>query len=161
MIVNKIFHFNLKSTRASLLKFSLVFLIHNTPIAQARAIAGDFIIAVGQQRMNEKIDKDTVMRAFLGEMTKWPDNSRLLPAHPKSNSLTFKEFSDQVLETSTSEYLVTWRRKLFSGRGLPPKELSSDSELLDFLKKNSDAMILLKERPKNTDGLFLVEISVK
>lgn len=161
MIVNKIFHFNLKNYKGILLNFFIIFLIQNTPLAQARAIAGDFIIAVAQQRMNERIDKEIVTKAFLGEMTKWPDNSRLLPAHPKSNSIVFKEFSDQVLETSTSEYLVTWRRKLFSGRGLPPKELSSDSELLDFLKKNSDAMILLKEKPKNTDGLYLVEISVK
>ena len=53
-------------------------------------------------------------------------------------------FIEEVTGKSVSEYRKFWRRKLFSGQGVPPKRILSENEMKLFIQKYKGAIGILK-----------------
>jgi ABC-type phosphate transport system substrate-binding protein len=91
---------------------------------------------------------------FLGRKTYWNNGKRVLPASIEVENKSFQKFSDQTLEMSSRNYSKYWRRQLFSGRGTPPQVFSSDNEVINYVKNNSNSIGVVSTQPKNTSLKF-------
>ena len=105
----------------------------------ARAQRGYSLVANGQNPTGS-LSRGQVSDLFLKRSTRWPDGSAALPVDQLATSEVRQRFSQDVHRRKTSAVKSYWQRQIFSGRGTPPTELSSDGEVLDFVRSNRAAI---------------------
>jgi ABC-type phosphate transport system substrate-binding protein len=86
------------------------------------------------------LSADDVKRIFLGKMKKFPNGESVLPVNQDSSSSVKDEFNDKVLGKSASQVKAYWSKLVFSGKGSPPKEASTQDEVIQLVKDNQSVI---------------------
>lgn len=89
---------------------------------------------------NSSFDQSTIKKIFLGK-TKSFSNGRsaiLLSASPKDP--VTEEFNEKVIGKSSNQVNAYWSKMIFTGKGTPPQEMSSTSEIISAISANPDAI---------------------
>jgi len=82
---------------------------------------------------NNTISDNDISRLFLGKLKAYANGDSAAPANLKFGNSTRKEFEQKVLKKSASQVKAYWSKRVFSGKGKPPKEFSSDKDVLAFV----------------------------
>lgn len=77
-----------------------------------------------------EIDTQKVRKIFLGERKSFPNGHYAKPLHHVTGSPDRKEFFSLVLSMTESSHKRHWSRKISTGAGSSPNELSSYKDLL-------------------------------
>ena len=86
------------------------------------------------------LDKTAIARIFLGKTKKLPNGRAVLPLNAAKGSPIRDEFNRLVLGKSSAQVNAYWSKLVFTGKGVPPKELSSDAEVIATVSANEDAI---------------------
>ena len=78
--------------------------------------------------------------------------------HPASSPLR-ERFSRAVHGKSVAYVTRYWQRLIFSGRGIPPRQLPSDAAVLAFVKTNRDAIGYIDRRTAPGDGVKVIAVT--
>ena len=97
----------------------------------------------------EKIDKETVRNIFLGNKIFWKSGKRILPVHLRVTDSSFQAFLEDVINMDQTQFTSYWRRKLFSGRAYPPKQLERDDLIIEYVKNNTDGIGVISKVPES------------
>lgn len=92
-------------------------------------------LVVNPANTNNLTEKD-VQRIFLGKEKKFPDGSETLPVNQVADNSLRKSFDEDVLGRNSSQVSAYWSKLVFTGKGIPPKEVSTDAEVIDLVSKN-------------------------
>lgn len=88
----------------------------------------------------QAFDKLSISRLFLGkDKTLANKETAYLIALPE-NSPTTLEFNARVLDKNAKQLKSHWSRLVFTGKGVPPNEMASDTEVINEIKKNINAI---------------------
>ena len=82
------------------------------------------------------VSVDEIKRIFLGKSKKFSDGASAVPINLSSSVAVRSDFDDAALGKSTNQTKAYWSKLVFSGKGNPPKEVSSTAEMLDLISKN-------------------------
>ena len=63
-----------------------------------------------------------------------------VPVDQIPSSEARREFTTLVHGRSVVTVEVYWKRMIFSGKGIPPKELADDAEVIEFVRSNPGAV---------------------
>lgn len=77
---------------------------------------------------------------FLGKSKSFPNNNKAQAINLNYGNETRKAFEKSILKKTSSQVKAYWSKLLFSGKGKPLKELSSDAEVLAFVAENPNAI---------------------
>lgn len=110
-----------------------------------------YVMSKAKSSVNENIDLNDLREIYLGNRIFWRSGDRIFPAHVTTRDGVITHFLDEVLSMSPRQYNKYWRRKLFAGKGHPPKELENDTKIIDFVKKTDGSIGLLSAAPKRLD----------
>jgi ABC-type phosphate transport system substrate-binding protein len=77
-----------------------------------------------------------ISRIFLGKMKTFPGGGQAIPINQSEGSAPRGDFEKKVLNKSASQIKAYWSKLVFTGKGTPPKEVSSDAEVIDLIKSN-------------------------
>ncbi len=69
-------------------------------------------------------------KIFLKGTTSWADGSEITAVDLDPASPVRKAFTKEVLTRDVSEVKVYWQTQIFSGKGVPPVETSSEDDVL-------------------------------
>jgi len=105
----------------------------------ARAQAGVTVI-VHPTNAVESITKAKIADLFLKRVTRWENGRAVIPVDQSEKSAARAAFTRDLLGKEVSWVKSYWQKMIFSGRATPPAELSSDSQILDFIRANADAI---------------------
>ena len=86
------------------------------------------------------LDEKTVQRIFLGKEKKFSDGSETIPVNQSADSTVRADFDENVLGRSSSQVSAYWSKLVFTGKGVPPKEVANDAEVIDLISKNPSAI---------------------
>ncbi|PIK15460.1 hypothetical protein [Halobacteriovorax sp. JY17] len=135
-----------------LLTFLILFTCHAIP-------AKDYLVVSNKNKDIQNIDKELVKDIYLGSKLFWKNGSRIQPVHLPIDDKGFDTFLSNVVEMDTNQFLAYWRRKLFSGRAHPPKQISRVQDILKFVEENPDSIAVLPKKPKIDDSsLIIIEL---
>lgn len=84
-----------------------------------------------------------VSNIFLGKINSFADGERALPLVLKRGNPVRKEFITKVLSRSEAQYKAYWSRLIFTGRATPPIELSSNSDVINKVSENRNAIAFI------------------
>jgi len=82
------------------------------------------------------ISNNDIKRIFLGKLKSFPGGGQALPVNLSSSNASRKSFDKSALGKSGSQVKAYWSKLVFSGKGNPPKEVASDSDVIALVKDN-------------------------
>ena len=97
-------------------------------------------VIVNPQSAVQEVDRKFLADAFLKKLTRWDDESEVHPVDQPVDSPLRQRFSSEVLERSVSAVKSYWQQHIFSGRSLPPPELSSDAQVVAYVVEHPGAV---------------------
>ena len=79
------------------------------------------------------LDRRFVEEAFLKKVTHWDEAQAIQPVDLGQKNAVRDRFSRDVLERDVASVRRYWAQQVFSGRGVPPPELSSDADVVKYV----------------------------
>lgn len=98
----------------------------------------DVSVIINKSNTN-KLDKEEIVKIFLGKSQAFPDGNTVIPVNLTSSE-TRSEFDSNILGRSSSQINAYWSKAIFTGAGNPPKEVTSESELLKLVANNPNVI---------------------
>ena len=112
------------------------------PVAPARSAtpsADGYKVVVNRANPLTSLDRREVSALFLRRSTRWDDGTPVLPADGPASPAR-ESFSKDVHGKKTAAVRSYWLQIIFSGRGVPPPEKSSDSEVIAYVETHPGAI---------------------
>jgi len=84
----------------------------------------------------DSISADQLERLYLNRPDRFPNGVRLRPLDQRNGSEQRKAFTTNILgmsETGLSKY---WSRRMFSGKGHPPRTVENDTAVIEYITGN-------------------------
>lgn len=114
--------------------FKKLCLIAGLLISSQGAFA-ELVVIVNPSNTNALEIKE-IQRIFLGKDKKFSDGSESIPINQSQESPQRQSFDEEILGRSSSQVSAYWSKLVFTGKGIPPKEVASDAEVIELVKSN-------------------------
>ena len=82
------------------------------------------------------LSKAQIADIFLGKSNSFPDGAQATPIDQPEASRVREEFYDKVTGKSLAQLKAHWSKIIFTGRGRPPKTVSSGADVKKLLAEN-------------------------
>lgn len=102
------------------------------------------------------ITRAELSKIFLKRLRTWKSGERAVPVDQLLGSPIRQVFSEHVHHRSVINVEVFWKRMIFSGRDVPPLELASDEEVLEYVRETPGAVGYLSSG--DLDGVGRIEL---
>lgn len=108
----------------------------NTSIAVHAALA----IVAHPSNSVAGISTDDAQRIFLGKSGEFANGRRAAPVDQSPGSGARIKFMQSVLHKSEDELKSYWSKRMFSGKGQPPREVGDDAAVKAWVASNPEAI---------------------
>jgi ABC-type phosphate transport system substrate-binding protein len=125
-------------------------------IAEAHAQTA-FQIIVHPDNPISSLDRKFLADVFLKKKTRWSDDSVIRPVDLTPKSAARRRFSEEILRRSVDAVRSYWRQVIYSGRGVPPPELDTDTDIVSFVRQNKKAIGYVSGGA-DTDGVKVLQV---
>ncbi len=127
----------------SLVSFVFVLLAASSAAAQETAA---YRVVVHPTNPMSSVSRSVAAKLFLKKTSKWEHGQKAQPVDLSASSSTRAAFSKGVLGKSVSSVKSYWQQKIFSGRGVPPPEKSSDAKVVAYVLSHAGAIGYVSSR---------------
>ena len=86
------------------------------------------------------LTKVVLKQIFLKKTTQWQDGQWIKPIDQKKSSKVRQAFTKAVHGRSVSAVKNYWQQRIFSGRGVPPLEKSTDAQIVSYVLTHPGAI---------------------
>ncbi len=124
----------------------------------ATAAHADYKIVVHSSNAVDSMSKDKLADLFLKKVTRWDNGRSVTPVDQAEKNPVRDQFSKGVLRKEVPWIESYWQKMIFSGRATPPAKLTSDSEVLDFIRSNPDAIGYVSESAVLPAGVKAISV---
>jgi len=108
--------------------------------------AGDepigFRVVINPASVVTSVSRDELSKIFLRKTLAWRSGNAeaALPVDQRESSPVREVFTTWVHRRSLQAVLFYWQQQVFSGRGAPPPERSSDTSVMEYVAENPGAV---------------------
>jgi len=102
--------------------------------------APEYVVIVNAANSTSSVERKFLSDAFLKKTTRWSGGQAIRPVDQSVDSAVRRRFSEEVLERSVTAVRSYWQQVIFSGRDVPPPELSGDESVLEYIKNHAGAV---------------------
>ena len=103
------------------------------------ALAGEAVLVVHRDNPVSSLKLAEIRGIFLGKKVFWDDGDRIEVLLQKTGE-THRNFSQNILGKSPRQLSMYWKRILFSGEGVPPREVPGDEQMMESIAANARAI---------------------
>lgn len=100
----------------------------------------DVAVIVSSGSSVTSLNKNDVKRIFLEKKKKFPGGGKIALIDNKAGSATRDTFYQKVVGKDSAQIKSYWSTMIFSGKGTPPTEVSSDADVITKVAKDSNAI---------------------
>lgn len=104
------------------------------------AAAADEIVVIINKENPHVIDRSYLAAIYTGRMKGWPDGSPVFPLDQSDGSSVREAFYLHFIGRTVANMQAVWAQNIFSGKGLPPRIASPDSEMKRIVSTNRNAI---------------------
>jgi ABC-type phosphate transport system substrate-binding protein len=106
----------------------------------ATASMADVVIVVSAKSQVVVLSKSQVADIFLGKSARFPDGSSAVPIDQAEGAAVRDEFYDKIAGRSAAQIKAHWSKIIFTGRGQPPKAVSTSAAARELVAANPQAI---------------------
>lgn len=144
--------------RKTLVSISTIVVLLATAIPAVAADPG-FKVVVNESNTTSSITKDQLSRCFMKQTNTWINGQTVMPVDQSASSSIREVFSVAIHDRDVNAVKSFWQRQIFSGRGVPPPEKSSDDEVLTFVRANPGAVGYVSPGTATGPGIRVLEVT--
>ena len=126
-------------------------------ICAMAAHAESYRVIVNSENPTDAVSRKFVKDVFLGKITWWEHGGRTRPIERAGDAELRSSFSKAVLQRSVRAVNAYWRQRIFSGRGVPPDEVTSDRDAIALVRRDPGAIAYVSSKAPLV-GVKVVEI---
>jgi len=104
----------------------------------------------------ESLDMKELRRIYLGKATRWPGGQTIRPVLLELDHV-YDTFVDEMLDRTTENFTVYWKRMVFTGKGRPPRTFATVEEVAFYVSNTPGAIGYLPTTARR-EGLKIVAI---
>jgi ABC-type phosphate transport system substrate-binding protein len=106
----------------------------------ATASIADVVVVVSAKSQIVALSKGQVADIFLGKSARFPDGSPAVPIDQAEGAAVRDEFYNSITGKSAAQIKAHWSKIIFTGRGQPPKAVSSSVAARELVAANPHAI---------------------
>jgi ABC-type phosphate transport system substrate-binding protein len=126
---------------------------------EVRADDAVFRIVVHQNNPIASITRAELSAIFMKRRRSWRDGREIVPVDQPAGSRVRERFSRAVHGKNVAYVTRYWQRLIFSGRGIPPRQLQNDAAVLELVKNNRDAIGYVARETPPGDGVKVIPVT--
>jgi len=119
---------NIKTLRKNISLIIVSTLISTTTFAETSVIV--------HPSNTDDLSSKLVQRLFLGKTVVFPNGKEAIPLERKISSEIKNSFNAKVLKKTQDQLNAYWAKRVFTGKGIPPKTVIVDSEIVEIIANN-------------------------
>jgi hypothetical protein len=127
------------TTAASVITLSLV-AFATTVSAEQSPPPPAYRVIVNPKNPATSLERTFLQDAFLKKTQRWPNQGVIQPVDLAPTSSARSSFTQQVLGRSVAAVRAYWQQRIFSGRDVPPPELTNDQRAVEYVLKHEEAV---------------------
>ncbi len=109
-------------------------------VSEARAQSSGFLVIVHPDNPVDAVERKFLADAFLKKLVRWPHQQIIQPVDLDPDTPIRRRFSAEVLSRSVAAVKSYWQQLIFSGRDVPPPELSSEDDVVEYVRRHPGAI---------------------
>jgi len=145
-------------TRTTLSAFLIAGFLICLPSPGSATDANGVRVIVNSSNPTTTISKANVSRLFLKKAKKWEHGTAVHAVDQKASSSIREAFSRFVHGKSASANKAYWQKQIFTGRGVPPPEKATDSQVVAYVKRHAGAIGYVSSRA-DIGGVKVVKVA--
>ena len=120
--------------------------------------AGEFKIIVNNTSDIQSISKTKLRNNFVGKQSKWQNGQRIYPVILSEGTVR-ETFITEIVKKTPIAYKNYWNTILYTGRGVPPTDFSSDEKLIQYVQSHQNTIGIISQETitANVKVIELVE----
>lgn len=118
-------------------------------------LAGEIHVIVNKDLALSKLDEQDIRGIFMARRDSFPSGQKAIPLDRSATSPLYENFYNNVLHKRVAELNSYWSRKMFTGSGMPPRQIASDREIIQMVSENP-AYIAYVEGDVTADNVKVV-----
>lgn len=145
----------MKKTVVSLLSLVALLLVIWHPTAQGQP---GYVVIAHADNPATSVPKSQLSKMLLKRVSRWEDGTRVEPVDQGAREAVRIAFTKDVHGRSVSGVKNYWQSQIFSGKGVPPLEVASDGEVVDFVKSRRGGVGYIS-RSASVDGVKVLTVT--
>src|SRR5688572_29199669 len=109
-------------------------------LSAADVRAGAFSVVVHRNNPIVSITRAELSAIYMKRTRSWRDGREVMPVDQPMSSPVRERFSRSIHGKNVAYVTRYWQRLIFSGRGIPPRQLQNDAAVLELVKNSPDAI---------------------
>jgi len=126
--------------------------------APLRAQDAPYRLIVNSNNPVGALSRDEVSKLFLKKVPAWHSGEAVVPVDQSEDAEVRRLFSKRVLGKDVASVKGYWQQAIFTGRGFPPVEKSSDAEVAAFVAGNASAIGYVSSAATLPNGVKVVKV---
>lgn len=130
-------------------------------LALSLAVVGtglaDVVAVVSSKNPLTTLSKSQLADIFLGKTLRFPDGAPAIPIDQAEGTQARDEFYATFTGKSPAQLKAHWSKIIFTGRGQPPKAVSSSVEVMKLIAANPQAISYLERSSVDASVKVLVQ----
>ncbi len=118
----------------------------------------DIVVIVNSDNHLTELSQRQVVDLYMGRTSYFPNGEKLQRYDQPSNSMVRVDFYYRITQKSVAAINAYWARLTFTGRASPPRVVADDSEMLEIVEKNNDAIGYIAKEYLNDRVTVVLEI---
>jgi ABC-type phosphate transport system substrate-binding protein len=130
-------------------------------ILGCHTVEADVVAVVSAKSPVTTLTKSEVADLFLGRSYRFPGGMPAVPIDQDEGTRAREEFYATFAGKSPAQVKSYWAKIIFTGRGQPPRTVSSDAEVRKILAANPQAIAYIERGAVDSSLRVLVEPQVR
>ncbi|ABG38664.1 conserved hypothetical protein [Paraglaciecola sp. T6c] len=98
------------------------------------------VVVIVHPSNSASIDAKTTQRIFLGKEKKFSSGEQATPINQAAGTASRNSFDNDTLGRNSAQVSAYWSKLVFTGKGIPPKEVANDGEVIAIVAANPNAI---------------------
>ena len=124
-----------------------------------RADEQPFRVVVHRSNPIASLTRAELSAIYMKRTRSWHDGREILAVDQPAVSRVRERFSQTIHGKNVAYVTRYWQRLIFSGRGIPPRQLPNNAAVLDFVKTNRDAIGYIGRDTAPGDGVKVITVT--
>jgi hypothetical protein len=121
------------------------------------SLHADVVAVVSAKSPITALTKSQVGELFLGKTLRFPNGTLAVPIDHDEGTPARNEFYAAFAGKTATQVKEHWAKIIFTGRGEPPRTVSSDADVKKLLAANPDAIAYLERSAVDTSVRVVAE----
>ncbi len=117
------------------------------------ASAQNVTVIVNEAAPATSLAMDEVGLIFQKQRVRWPNGLTLEPVDLTEGNTVREHFSRMVFTKSAAQMKAWWQTQIFSGKAVPPVELSTEAQVIEYVRSHAGAIAYVSPNAALGDGV--------